>query len=207
MAAQKNIFPLKDGQILDRPAKEKFLNQQSKVLWFTGLSGAGKSTIASQLERELFQRGYLTQILDGDNIRAGINNNLTFSKDDRLENLRRVAEVSKLIMNCGIICINSFITPREEMRLLVKGIIGDKDFIEVYINASINTCEKRDIKGLYKRARAGEIKNFTGVDAPFEEPVDADIEVKTDENTIEECVQQILDYILPIVSYGSDKNG
>lgn len=201
MAKEKFIFPLDDDQMLIRPLKEKFLNQKSKVLWFTGLSGAGKSTIALALERELFQRGFLTQVLDGDNIRAGINNNLTFSKEDRLENIRRVAEVSKLFMDCGIICINSFITPREEMRNLARDVIGEKDYIEIFINASLEACERRDIKGLYKRARAGEIKNFTGIDAPFELPANADIVVDTDHLSVEESVKYILDKLLPEISF------
>lgn len=196
---EKNIFPLSGDQMIFRPEKEKFLNQKSNVIWFTGLSGSGKSTLASQLERELFEKGYLTQILDGDNIRAGINNNLTFSKKDRIENIRRVSEVSKLLINCGVICINSFITPREEMRKVARDILG-KDYIEVYVNAPLEICEGRDVKGLYKKARNGEIKNFTGIDAPFEIPKNANIEIKTDQLSIKESVDKIVEFILPLIT-------
>jgi adenylylsulfate kinase len=196
-----NIHPVFD-KILNRPDKEKLLNQHSRVIWMTGLSGSGKTTIGRHVEMELNQRGYLTQVLDGDNIRTGINNNLGFSEADRYENIRRIAEVSKLFMNCGIICINSFISPTREIRHMAMDIIGKENFIEVYINAPLEVCESRDIKGLYKKAREGKIKNFTGIDAPFEAPVFADIELKTDQLSIAESVQKCLDHILPIIEYG-----
>jgi adenylylsulfate kinase len=196
----KNLHPVFD-KILNRPDKEKLLNQHSRVIWLTGLSGSGKTTIGRHVEMELNRRGYLTQVLDGDNIRTGINNNLGFSEDDRYENIRRIAEVSKLFMNCGIICINSFISPTREIRHMAMEIIGKENFIEVYINAPLEVCESRDVKGLYQKAREGKIKNFTGIDAPFEEPENADIELKTDELSIEESTQKALDFILPIIEY------
>jgi len=156
-ALKRNIHPV-FKQILGRSDKETLLNQHSKVIWMTGLSGAGKTTIAKSIELELNKKGFLTQILDGDNIRTGINNNLAFSQDDRYENIRRIAEVSKLFVDCGIICINSFISPTNEIREMAKDIIGKEDFIEVYINSSLEVCEQRDVKGLYKKARNGEIK-------------------------------------------------
>ena len=191
-----NIFPVFD-KILKRSDKEKLLKQHSKVIWMTGLSGAGKTTIAKHLDEELYKSGFVAQILDGDNIRSGINNNLTFSEEDRYENIRRIAEVSKLFINCGIIIINSFISPTEKIRQMAMNIIGKENFIEVFVNAPIEVCEKRDTKGLYAKARRGEIKNFTGIDSPFEIPEDTDIEIRTDLHSIEDSVKQILDYILP----------
>lgn len=193
---QKNIFPV-FHRILQREDKEKRLNQKSRVIWFTGLSGAGKTTLAKRLEEELFTRGFLVQILDGDNIRSGINSNLTFSDEDRMENIRRIAEVSKLFLNCGIIAINSFISPTREIRHMAMDIIGKEDFIEVYINAPLEVCEQRDVKGLYAKARRGEIKDFTGIGSPFEIPGGADIEIRTDLFSIEECVEQLMGFILP----------
>lgn len=195
-----NIFPVHD-EILGRSEKEEFLQQKGKVIWLTGLSGAGKTTIAKLLEEELFSRGYLTQILDGDNIRSGINNNLGFSESDRYENIRRISEVSKLFVNCGVIAINCFISPTEEIRDMARKIIGKPDFIEIYINAPLQVCEQRDTKGLYARARRGEIKDFTGITSPFETPQNTDLEVRTDQLTVEECVKNILEVVLPMIEY------
>lgn len=188
------------NQMLTRSDKEKFLNQKACVIWMTGLSGAGKTTIAQHIERELNRRGHLTQILDGDNIRSGINCNLGFSQDDRIENIRRISEISKLFINCGIICINSFISPTRKIRHMAMDIIGKEDFIEVFLNAPLSVCEKRDVKGLYKLARAGKIKEFTGIDAPYENPQEPHLEVKTDELTIKDSVKKCLEYILPKVT-------
>jgi adenylylsulfate kinase len=182
-----NIHPIFDG-MLQRSDKENLLNQKSLCLWMTGLSGSGKSTIAKGVEQKLHELGYLVQILDGDNIRTGINSNLGFSETDRIENIRRIAEVTKLFINCGVITINSFVSPTKDIRDLAAEIIGKTDFFEVYINASFEECEKRDVKGLYKKARAGEIKNFTGLDAPFEAPENAALEILTAGQTIEESV-------------------
>lgn len=196
----KNIHTTFD-RILDRNAKEKLLHQRARVIWMTGLSGAGKTTIAQHLELALHELGYLTQVLDGDNIRSGINNNLGFSEEDRYENIRRIAEVSKLLMNSGIICINSFISPTNDIREMAKNIIGREDFIEVFVDAPLDVCEKRDVKGLYEKARKGEIKNFTGIDAPFDNPYDADIVLPTDKLSIRESVNLCLKHIEPLIRY------
>ncbi len=200
MIIPENIHPVFD-QILKREHKEELLNQHSKVVWFTGLSGAGKTTLAKGLEKMMHNTGYLAQVLDGDNIRTGINNNLGFTEEDRMENIRRIAEVSKLLMNSGIITINSFISPTNEIRALARDIIGAEDFVEVFVKAPIEVCEERDVKGLYKKARAGKIKNFTGIDSPFDEPVDADIVINTAENEIEDSVKKIYDFLLPKIEY------
>jgi len=188
-------------EMSDRKNKEKFLRQHAKVVWMTGLSGAGKTTLATHLEAELFHLGYLSYILDGDNIRAGINRKLSFSDEDRIENIRRIAEISKLFLECGIITINCFISPTESIRRMARTIIGPDDFIEVFVNAPLEVCEKRDIKGLYSKARKGEIKEFTGIDSPFEIPSFPDIEVKTDLMTEDASLRKILDYILPRIEY------
>lgn len=200
MIKQKNIHPI-FNQTLSKSDKEKFLNQKSKVIWLTGLSGSGKSTIAIELEKKLQEKGILTQLLDGDNVRSGINNNLGFSDEDRLENIRRIAEVSKLFLNCGLVTINSFVSPTEDLRTLARDIIGDENFFQVYIKASVEACEKRDVKGLYAKARRGEIKDFTGISAPFDVPVNCQLVVDTEKLSIEESVQHILANILPIIKY------
>jgi adenylylsulfate kinase len=194
---QDNIHPIFD-RTLERKDKESLLKQNSKVFWLTGLSGSGKSTIAIALEKELYKLGYITQLLDGDNVRTGINNNLGFSEEDRLENIRRISEVSKLFVNAGIITINSFVSPTNDVRALANEIIGD-DYFEIYIKASVETCEKRDVKGLYAKARKGEIKNFTGIDAPFDIPVKQNLTIDTEQMTIEASVEEILKHILPII--------
>ena len=190
-----HIHPVFDS-ILGRKDKQALLKQQSVVIWFTGLSGSGKTTIAIALEKELNKRGILTQVLDGDNIRAGINNNLGFSENDRKENIRRIAEVTKLFLNCGIVTINCFVSPTNEIREQAKTIIGENDFLEIFINTPIEICEQRDVKGLYKKARAGEIKDFTGISSPFEVPVNPFLNVKTANRTVEESVKEILDKVL-----------
>ena len=194
--AGNNIFPIFD-ELLQKADKEAMLQQKAFVVWMAGLSGSGKSTVAKGLERHLHEQGFLTQMLDGDNIRAGINNNLGFSEADRTENIRRISEASKLFMNCGVVTLNCFVSPTKAMRQLAKDIVGAENFIEIYINASVDECEKRDVKGLYAKARAGAIKNFTGIDAPFEAPENPDVEVNTAELTIDESIQKVLDYILP----------
>jgi adenylylsulfate kinase len=198
-----NIFPVFQ-KILKREDKERLLRQRSKVIWLTGLSGAGKTTIAQDIERILYGEGFLTQILDGDNIRSGINNNLSFSDEDRFENIRRIAEVSKLLLSSGIITLNSFISPTKEIRDMAKRIIGAENFIEVYVNSPLNVCEQRDTKGLYQKARRGEIKDFTGINAPFEPPLHPDVELLTDTQSVVESVQQLYSYILPLIKYSTD---
>lgn len=189
----QNIHPT--NIYLTRDDKEQYLKQKAKVIWITGLSGSGKSTLAHGLERRLAEKGYLTQVLDGDNIRTGINNNLGFSEQDRTENIRRIAEINKLFLNCGIISINAFISPTNDIRQMAREIIGSDDFIEVFVDASFDTCAQRDPKGLYKKALAGEIKNFTGLDAPFDRPDDAEIIVNTDKLSIEEGIELAYQYI------------
>ncbi len=191
MTNDTNIFPT--DKILLRADKEKLLQQQGIALWFTGLSGSGKTTIAIALEQELNKRGLLTQVLDGDNIRAGINNNLGFNEADRTENIRRIAEITKLFVNCGVITICCFVSPTEEIRNLAKKIIGTSDFVEVFVNTPLETCEQRDVKGLYAKARKGEIKDFTGISSPFEAPKNPEIEVKTNELTVQESVKRIIE--------------
>lgn len=199
MSSDNNIHPVFD-RILQRGDKEALLKQRSKVIWMTGLSGSGKTTLAIVLEQKLKEKGFLTQVLDGDNVRTGINNNLGFSVEDRAENIRRIAEVSKLFLNCGVITINCFVSPTIAIRQSAREIIGQEDFIEVFVNTPIEICEQRDVKGLYKKARAGEIKNFTGIDSPFEAPETPDINVKTADLTIEAAAEQILNVILPKIS-------
>ncbi|NJN27482.1 MAG: adenylyl-sulfate kinase [Cyclobacteriaceae bacterium] len=188
------IFPIFDT-ILSREDKVKLLNQNPIVIWLSGPSGSGKSTLARGLDNALYEKGYLTQLLDGDNLRSGINNNLSFGAEDRVENIRRAAEVAKLFANCGIIAICSFISPTKEIRELAKKIIGDS-YVEVFINCPIEVCEQRDVKGLYKKARAGEIRNFTGIDAPFENPENPDFEIRTDLHSIDFCHNQLLESVI-----------
>ncbi len=204
MLKQDNIHPIFD-RTLSLKDKEAFLNQTAKVIWLTGLSGSGKSTIAIELEKRLHQKGILTQLLDGDNIRSGINNNLGFSDADRLENIRRIAEVSKLFLNCGIVTINSFVSPTNDVRDLARLIIGEENYYEIYIKASVEACEKRDVKGLYVKARRGEIKDFTGISAPFDEPNKCQLIVDTELLSIQESVEEILKNILPIINYQVEK--
>lgn len=185
-----NIHPIFD-RLLQRDDREKRLGQRAKVLWLTGLSGSGKSTIAQHLERKLYNEGFFAQVLDGDNIRSGINNNLGFSMEDRIENIRRIAEVAKLYLNSGVITLNSFISPTRAIRNDAKNVIGEADFLEIYINAPLEVCEARDVKGLYKKARKGEIKGFTGIDSPYEAPENPFLEIKTDELSLEESVELI----------------
>ncbi len=177
--------------------KEKFLNQRAFVIWFTGLPCSGKTTLALALEKELFSRGHLCKILDGDNVRTGINSNLGFSPEDRSENIRRIAEVSKLFLETGVITINAFVSPQEELRTLAKQIIGKKRFFEIYLNPTLEVCEQRDVKGMYRLAREGKIPNFTGIQAPFEIPQHADLELDTSKTSIEESVTFIMEKIKP----------
>ena len=193
-----NIYPIFD-RMMGREDKESLLRQRSVMVWFTGLSGSGKSTIAIALERELHQRGLLCRILDGDNIRSGINNNLGFSPEDRVENIRRIAEVSKLFIDTGVITIAAFISPNNDLREMASSIIGKENFLEIYVNRPIEECERRDVKGLYAKARRGEIKDFTGVSAPFEAPEHPALSLDTSVLSLEESVNKLLGLILPKV--------
>jgi len=187
----EHIYPDFD-KIVSRSEKEQRLNQKSKVIWFTGLSGSGKTTLATALERNLFNKGFLAQILDGDNIRSGINNNLGFSPEDRIENIRRIAEISKLLINSGVICICAFVSPTEDTRKIVRDIIGEEDFLEIFVSTPLEVCESRDVKGLYQKARAGVIKDFTGISAPFEIPQNAILSIDTSTKSVDECVSLLL---------------
>lgn len=188
------IYPIFD-QMLSRSDKEELLGQKGVMLWFTGLSGSGKSTIAIALERELQRRGLLCRILDGDNIRSGINKGLGFTAEDRRENIRRIAEVAKLFVDTGIITIAAFISPSNDLRRMARDIIGAEDFKEVYISTPLEVCEQRDVKGLYAKARRGEIKNFTGISAPFEAPEHPALSIDTSKVSLEEGVRQILKFL------------
>ena len=192
----EHIYPIFD-KILTRADKEALLGQRGLMVWMTGLSGSGKSTLAIALERELQRRGILCRILDGDNIRSGINNNLGFSPADRRENIRRIAEVAKLFVDTGIVTIAAFISPSEELRSMAAAIIGADDFFEVYVSTPLSVCEKRDVKGLYAKARRGEIKDFTGVSAPFEAPQRPALSIDTSARPLADCVEDVLKLILP----------
>ena len=191
-----HVYPIID-RMMSRADKEELLHQKGLMVWFTGLSGSGKSTIAIALERELHKRGLLCRILDGDNIRSGINNNLGFSAADRVENIRRIAEVGRLFVDTGIITLAAFISPNNDIRKMAASIIGEDDFMEVYVSTPIEECERRDVKGLYAKARRGEIANFTGISAPFEAPEHPALSLDTSVLTLEESVHQLLEKILP----------
>ena len=193
---EKHIYQILD-RMLQRNDREKLLGQKGIMLWFTGLSGSGKSTLAIALERELYNSGILCRILDGDNIRTGINNNLGFTEADRVENIRRIAEVAKLFVDCGVVTIAAFISPTEQIRQMAADIIGKDDFFEIYVNTPLEVCEERDVKGLYKKARQGEIKNFTGISAPFEAPLNPAITIDTSACSLEESINLLKKIIIP----------
>ena len=194
MEKSENIYPVFD-RMLTRADKEALLKQRGMMLWFTGLSGSGKSTVAIALERELQRRGLLCRLLDGDNIRTGINANLGFTADDRRENIRRIAEVAKLFVDTGIITLAAFISPTEELRTLARDIIGADDFKEIYISTPLEECERRDVKGLYARARRGEVKHFTGISAPFEVPQHPALSLDTSRLTLEQSVAKLVELV------------
>ena len=178
-----------------RARRESQNGHHSVILWFTGLSGAGKSTLAHAVEEELHTSSVKTFVFDGDNVRHGLCSDLGFSDEDRVENIRRIGEMSRLIIEAGVVAMTAFISPFRADRQKVRNLVGDGDFIEVYCRASVEECEKRDVKGLYAKARAGEIQNFTGVSSPYEEPTDAELVVDTGSQSLEECVNQVLSYL------------
>ena len=178
-----------------RQRRNKLNGHRSVVLWFTGLSGSGKSTLAHALEEKLFQKGCRTFVLDGDNVRHGLNSNLDFSESDRTENIRRISEVSKLMLESGLIVMTAFISPFNKDRNEARKLISNNDFIEIYCKASLEVCEARDIKGLYKRARDGEIKNYTGIDSPYEEPENPELTLNTNDETLDISVSKILSFL------------
>ena len=190
-AAEKQTNLTRQNMEVTRENREERLGQKAVTIWLTGLSGAGKSTLANEVEKRLFAMGKYTMLLDGDNVRMGLNQNLGFSEEDRVENIRRIAEVSKLMNDAGLIVLTSFISPFRQDRRNAKNIIGER-FVEVYISTPLEECEKRDVKGLYKKARNGEISNFTGITSPYEVPEHPDITVDTSKYSLEECVDIIL---------------
>ena len=192
----EHIHPIFE-RLVSRSERERFLAQRSCTVWLTGLSGSGKSTIAQHLERRLFDRGFFAQVLDGDNIRTGLNSNLGFSPEDRMENIRRIAEVARLYTQSGIIAICSFISPTRAMRAMARRIVGPADFVEVFVDTPLELCEQRDVKGLYARARRGEIKGFTGIDAPYEAPEQPEVHLPTEGHSVEESVEMLLQHLLP----------
>ena len=194
-----NIFPLKDVEI-KRGDFEHKLNQRSIVMWFVGLSGSGKSTIAKALKTHLFESGFMVRLLDGDTLRAGLNANLGFSDADRYENIRRTAEVAKLICESGVITIVATISPTEDIRKMAKAVVGD-DLFEIFVSTSIEECERRDTKGLYAKARRGEIGSFTGISSPFEAPLDAAMSLNTEGQSVEECVDKVVKEIITKIKY------
>ena len=189
-----NIHPIHDI-IIDRASQERLLNQTGKVFWFTGLSGSGKSTIAAAFEKELYKNGYFVKLLDGDNIRSGINRDLGFSIEDRQENIRRIAEVAKLFVDSGSIVLCSFISPTIQIRNMAREIIGKDDFLEIFVDTPLDVCEQRDVKGLYKKARRGEIKGFTGIDSPFEAPDAPALKLTTVDTSVESSVSGLIDLL------------
>lgn len=195
-----NIFH-NDKLSISRELKESKFKQNAKVFWYTGLSGSGKSTLAQSFEKKLFAAGYTTIVLDGDNIRSGINNDLGFSLSDRLENIRRVAYIAKLLLDNGVIVIVSFISPTINIREHAKQIIGIDNFLEVYINSPLAVCEMRDVKGLYKKARSGELKEFSGISSPFEAPVHPAIEIDTNGTTVKDCVDKLFTFGSQVLSH------
>jgi adenylylsulfate kinase len=199
MAASSHLHPVQD-RLLQRAEKEALLGQRGCVIWMTGLSGSGKSTIAIAVERDLHQRGRFVVVLDGDNVRTGINNNLGFSDADRTENIRRIAEVAKLFVQQGVIVLCSFVSPTVAIREQAKTIIGAADFLEVFIDTPLEVCEQRDVKGLYAKARTGEVKDFTGISAPFEAPSSPALRIATAGQSEEASAQELLNFILPRVS-------
>jgi adenylylsulfate kinase len=193
-----DIHPIFE-RLIPRQIREDRLGQKGVVLWFTGLSGSGKSTIAEQVEKRLFDEGKFPFVLDGDNVRSGLNNNLGFSIEDRMENIRRIAEVARLFKEAGIICICSFVSPTNEIRNMARNIIGVNDFKLIEVHTSLQECERRDVKGLYKKARAGLIKGFTGIDSPFERPDHADLIIETENLSIEQSTDQVLSWLNEII--------
>ena len=189
----ENIYPI---SMMTRQDKEQLLHQRGMMIWFTGLSGSGKSTIALGAERELHRRGILCRVLDGDNVRMGISAGLRFTEEDRRENIRRIAEVGKLFVETGIVTLAAFVSPTNEFRQLARDIIGNDDFREIYVSTPLETCERRDVKGLYARARRGEIKDFTGISSPFETPLHPDLCIDTSVLPLEESVRQVVNLII-----------
>ena len=194
----EHIYPIKTK--VSQQQREKLLQQQATLIWFTGLSGSGKSTLAVQLEAQLHELGFKTYLLDGDNIRAGLNKDLTFTEEGRVENIRRIGEVARLMLDAGVVVLSAFISPFQADRDQVKNIVGAENYIEVFVDTPLEVCEQRDVKGLYKKARAGEVKNFTGISSPYEIPENPDVVIPTHRLSIDESLTLLLDYIKPRIT-------
>ena len=192
-----HIYPFQTK--VSRDQRDQLMHQKSKLIWFTGLSGSGKSTLAVQLEAALHQQGFKTYLLDGDNVRAGLNKDLNFGAEAREENIRRIGEVSKLMVDAGLVVIASFISPFHEDRQKVKDLVGESNYVEVFVDCPVEVCEARDVKGLYKKARAGEIKEFTGISSLYEAPQNPDLIIKSAEQPIQESINLLLEKVLPII--------
>jgi len=191
------IYPINTKVSKDQ--RELLLNQRATLVWFTGLSGSGKSTLAVQLEAQLHAHGFKTYLLDGDNIRTGLNSDLEFTEEGRIENIRRIGEVSKLLLDAGMVVLSAFISPFKADRDKVKGLVGAENYVEVFVDAPMELCEQRDVKGLYKKARAGEVKNFTGIHARYEVPENPDITIPTGSLSVDESVEKLMNVVLPRV--------
>lgn len=196
----EHIYPIKTK--VSKASRETLMDQRAVLVWFTGLSGSGKSTLAVQLEAQLHERGFKTYLLDGDNVRAGLNKDLTFTDSGRIENIRRIGEVAKLMLDAGVVVLSAFISPFQADRDQVRDIVGGDNYIEVFVDAPIEICEQRDVKGLYKKARAGEVKNFTGIDSPYEVPQDPDLVIETGKLSVDESIERLLSFIEPRLTYG-----
>lgn len=190
---QENVIP--HDFSIGREARKAIKKHNAFLLWFTGLSGSGKSTIANAVEKALVEKGIHTYTLDGDNVRKGLNNNLAFSPEDRKENIRRIAEVANLMVDAGLVVLAAFVSPYEKDRANIKKIVGDNNYVEIFVNTPIEECERRDVKGLYAKARAGEIKDFTGINAPYEAPLHPDIEIDTTEVSVTDAVELVIKHI------------
>lgn len=195
----EHIYPIKTK--VSKAEREALMHQHALLIWFTGLSGSGKSTLAVQLEAHLHDMGIKTYLLDGDNIRAGLNKDLTFTDEGRVENIRRIGEVSKLMLDAGLVVLSAFISPFQSDRDQVRSIVGEENYIEVFVDAPLELCEQRDVKGLYKKARAGEVKNFTGIDSPYEVPQHPDIVIETGNLSVDESISRLLRYIEPRLAH------
>ena len=196
---EKNI--VKHDYAVDQNSRSKLKKHKSLLLWFTGLSGSGKSTIANCVEQALHEKGVHTYTLDGDNVRKGLNNNLSFSPEDRTENIRRIAETAKLMMDAGLVVLAAFVSPYKKDRDNIRAIVGSENMVEIYINTSVEECERRDVKGLYKKARAGEIKNMTGISSPYEAPENPEIEIHTEKVNVEKATEHIINNIYPKLNH------
>jgi adenylylsulfate kinase len=200
----QHLYPIKTK--VSKAAREALMDQRAVLVWFTGLSGSGKSTLAVQLEAQLHEQGFKTYLLDGDNVRVGLNKDLSFTDAGRVENIRRIGEVAKLMLDAGVIVLSAFISPFQSDRDQVRQIIGSDNYIEVFVDAPLELCEERDVKGLYKKARAGEVKNFTGIDSPYEKPHQPDIVIETGRLSVDDSIDRLLQFIAPRITVSERKN-